>query len=109
MLVTLDEARLQINETTDEHDIELIYYIDSALDVVQRHIDKEMVSSFDGIDQELIDSGRVILFSPGLRAATLMLITHLFENKGIVSDEQMRVLPMGYRYILDQHRTPSIG
>ena len=109
MLIQVHEARLQINDTTGDFNIELSYYIESAIDIVQRHIDKEMVSSFDGIDQELIDSGKVILFSPGLRAAVLMLIAHLFENREIVSDEQMRVVPMSYRYILDQYRTPGIG
>lgn len=109
MLVTLSDAKIQLRIEDDEDDIELLYCIDSAIDIVQRHIDKEMVLSLDGVDQELIDSGKVILFSSGLRAAILMLITHLYENKGVVGDEQIRVVPMAYRYILDQHRTPGIG
>ena len=109
MLVTLEEAKIQLRMMGDEDDIEILFCVDSAIDIVQRHIDKEMVSSFDGVDQELIDSGKVILFSSGLRAAILMLITHLYENKGIVGDEQIRVIPMAYRYILDQYRTLGIG
>lgn len=109
MLITLDEAKLQLRMLDDYDDTLILFCIDSAIDIVQRHIDKEMVNSFDGIDQALIDSNKVTLFSPGLKKATLILITHLFEHPELVTDEAIRVVPMSYRYILDQHRTPGIG
>ena len=109
MLITLDEANRQLRVDDDYDAILIEECIDSAIDVVERHIDKQIVSSFDDVDQELIDSEKVILLTAGLKKAILILITHFFEQTDLVTDENIRVVPMSYRYILDQYRSPAIG
>ena len=108
MLITLDEAYRQLR-MPGRDDILVFECLESALDVIERHIDKKIVLSFEGIEQELIDSEKVILLSHGLKRALLVLMTHFYQEPSLVTDEQLRVVPMSYRYILDQYRTPGIG
>lgn len=112
MLITIDDAFLQLrlergNDLDDEALVTLC--LESAIDVVQNHIGKQMVSDLSDVDQDLIDNDKVIVFSPALRQATLILMTHYFTQSDLVTDEPVRVVPMSYRYILDQFRTPNIG
>ena len=111
MLITISDALLQLRLEGGELDDEALVALclDSAIDVVQNHIGKRMVTDLSDVDQELIDNDKVILFSPALGQATLLLMTHYFTQSDLVTDEPVRVVPMSYRYILDQFRTPSIG
>lgn len=110
MVINLEEAKIQLRIIDDSSDdFEILSCIDSAIDIVEKHIDKVIVISLVDVEQALIDSGKVIVLSAGLRQAILIMITHLFETASLVSDDNLKVVPMSYRYILDQYRTPVLG
>jgi hypothetical protein len=83
--------------------------LESAIDEVQNHIGKQKVSDLTDVEPDEIDKDKVIFFSTSLRNSTLILMTHYFTQSDLVTDEPVRVVPMSYRYILDQFRTPNIG
>lgn len=93
--ITLSEAKLhcRIDESDTLEDSLLQIYIDAALEACQKHIGK----SFD--NQE---------FTPAIKAGCLMFISHLYENREMVTSNSCKEVPLAISSLWSVYRDPAV-
>ena len=86
--VTLEEAREHLRLLHDEDDTSVQVYLDAAEDYLK---------GFDVIYKTPLQ--------PAVRAAILLVVGHLYENREALTAERLQPLRHGVDALISQHRT----
>lgn len=79
-LITLEEVKLHCRIDDDYEDTLLQVYIDTSLEVCQKHVGKRF------------DSG--LEFTPAIKTGCLMYISFLYEHRSVTTNTAMEMVPM---------------
>ena len=110
MIVDLEimKQHLSIDNDLTIHDELIKSYIQAA----HKHIENELNSKIVTSSEQIYECGskKVIYFDESLRQAVYLIVTHWFENRGIISvGNNVNKLPMAVDVLLFPYREHFIG
>ncbi|EJA4641087.1 phage gp6-like head-tail connector protein [Hafnia paralvei] len=94
-LITLEEVKehCRIDQDFDFEDSLIKGYINAALEICQQHIGKRF------------DNG--LEFNPAMKVGCLLLISHWYDNRGIVADKATEI-PFATTSLWNYYRAPGV-
>lgn len=115
-LITLDEAKRQCRielEFTDD-DVVLQAFIDAAEDHASTYTGRAfftdqaaLTAALAAVPPTATEDDMVI--RPAIRAAMLLHISHLYENRALADPLTLKDVPMSYDALLGPHRILRVG
>ncbi|HCM9217082.1 head-tail connector protein [Enterobacter cloacae] len=93
-LITLTEAKLHCRIDADDEDMLIQVYINAALEVCQKHIGKRFETGLE--------------FTPAIKIGCLMYISLLYEYRTMISEAEMKEIPMAISALWSVYRDVGV-
>jgi uncharacterized phage protein (predicted DNA packaging) len=111
-MLDLDYVKLHLRADGDDEDALIALYSDAAEATAIHHMNRAVYTDQAALDAAIADEtvgSNPIVLTSNMRVAMLLIVGHLYANREDVGAGAMAELPMGSRYLLEQHRvTPGL-
>ncbi|MTI12636.1 head-tail connector protein [Sansalvadorimonas verongulae] len=97
--LTIEQIKQQCRIEHDEEDSLLEFYGRAAESVVVKDLNRNVYTSAVPDD----DSTGIVI-SEDIKAAMLLMVAQLYENREVTSELTMKEVPMAYDYLLGSYR-----
>lgn len=101
-MISLIEAKLHLRIDHTEDDPLITLYIGAAQEQIERHIQRKIIT-----DEEERTSADDVVNNSALKAAALLFIGNLYENREATTDKPNE-LPLGYWSLIQPYRVMGV-
>lgn len=101
-MISLIEAKLHLRIDHTEDDPLITLYIGAAQEQIERHIQRKIIT-----DEEVRTSADDVVNNSALKAAALLFIGNLYENREATTDKPSE-LPLGYWSLIQPYRVMGV-
>ena len=101
-MISLIEAKLHLRIDHTEDDPLITLYIGAAQEQIERHIQRKIIT-----DEEVRKSADDVVNNSALKAAALLFIGNLYENREATTDKPNE-LPLGYWSLIQPYRVMGV-
>lgn len=101
-MIALIEAKLHLRIDHTEDDPLITLYIGAAQEQIERHIQRKIIT-----DEEERTSADDVVNNSALKAAALLFIGNLYENREATTDKPNE-LPLGYWSLIQPYRVMGV-
>ena len=101
-MISLIEAKLHLRIDHTEDDPLITLYIGAAQEQIERHIQRKIITN-----EEVRTSDDDVVNNSALKAAALLFIGNLYENREATTDKPNE-LPLGYWSLIQPYRVMGV-
>lgn len=101
-MISLIEAKLHLRVDFNDDDELIKLYIGAATEQIERHIQRKIIT-----DEEVRTSADDVVNNSALKAAALLFIGNLYENREATTDKPNE-LPLGYWSLIQPYRVMGV-
>ncbi len=106
-MLDLDFVKLHLRVIGTDEDALIALYASAAENNAVRYMNRAVYADQSALDAAVADLSvgtNPVVLTNDMRAAMLLIVGHLYANREDVTITTLAALPMGSRYLLEEHR-----